>query len=433
MAARSPLRSPRPSGTEREISAGDAVSPPPSKFIPRREGVESLFQGAAKGVFERGEKLGINRAVRDAVGEIKRNMAQSYQEARQAAAATRVSAGSKSEVLSPTLDDEDSTHGQGMRIISEMERRNQQLAILLDETVTTLKTIARATPIIGSALSNNDKCEAEKAADLDRCQQQKQWLEEVELAAAKIQFVKVHLEDSSLVLSLNNVDRKSFEGDVSMPGSETKTDTTAPIVAALPADPKRSPVEPKMIPGTPLMQSTVPRTDHDHATASVEDDGDVDLEVKRIDINRKQKSPEHAKPRTDPRKSSVETLEPENTTQPTHTIPTRSSLAQSTFSWMLEPGDSVSSSGHSGTGSDRNTSVHQASPPSSRKPLRPNAASRTRHAFLFGEVVNRSPLGNGDTTLDPLEGSQTLGKDGQRRTGSDGDIFGLEPLRREVP
>ncbi|CAK7271626.1 hypothetical protein SEPCBS57363_004720 [Sporothrix epigloea] len=435
MAARSPLRSPRQgsaSGTGMEIPSGDAVSPPPSKFIPRREGVEALFQGAAKGVFERGEKLGINRAVRDAVGEIKRNMAQSYQEARQAAAATRVSAGSKSQVRSPTLDDEKLTYGQSMRIISEMERRNQQLALMLDETVTTLKTIARATPTIDSALSNSDESEAEKAADLDQCQQQKQWLEEIELAAAKIQFVKVHLEDSSLMLSPDNVGRKSSEGDVSMPGPETKT-VPAPTVAALPADPKRSPVGPKMMPGAPLMQSTVPDTDFDHITALAKEDGDGGADVNRMDINRKQESPEHAKPRTGPQNSSAEMLEPANATRPAHTIPTRSSLAQSTFSWMLEPGDSVGSSGNSGTGSDRNSSVHQASPPSLRKPLQPNAASRTRHAFLFGEVVNQSPLGSGDTTLDPLEGSQTLGKDGQRRPGPDGDIFGLEPLRRAAP
>jgi hypothetical protein len=33
-----------------------------------------LFQGAAKGLLDRGEKLGINQAVRDAVGEAKKNV-----------------------------------------------------------------------------------------------------------------------------------------------------------------------------------------------------------------------------------------------------------------------------------------------------------------------------------------------------------------------
>jgi TBC1 domain family protein 5 len=48
--------------------------PSPARFLQQQGGVEALFQGAAKGVFDRGERLGINQAVRDAVGEVKKNM-----------------------------------------------------------------------------------------------------------------------------------------------------------------------------------------------------------------------------------------------------------------------------------------------------------------------------------------------------------------------
>ncbi len=59
-----------------------------------------------------------------------------------------------------------------------MERRNKQLAAMLDETVNSLKVLA------------SGKLEADKDESLQL----------IEIAAAKAQFVKVYLEDSSLVL-----------------------------------------------------------------------------------------------------------------------------------------------------------------------------------------------------------------------------------------
>ncbi|CAK7268780.1 hypothetical protein SEPCBS119000_003237 [Sporothrix epigloea] len=419
-AARSPLRSPR-QGAERGVLAGaslsDAVSPPPLKASQGREGMEALFQSAAKGVLERGEKLGINRAVRDAVGEIKRNMAQSYQEARQAAAATRVSAGSRSELFSPKLDGPRLSYGQAMHMISDMERRNQQLASLLDETVTVLKAIAQAAPSIDSVQSDSGKSSAELAADLDECQQrQKRWLEEVELAAAKVQFVKVHMEDSSLILTPDNASREA-------PDTETKVATTSTNVV-LPVDLSSSPTGPRTASRTPPVQAAVPETDSVLASPLTKDDGDANADVDHADTIVKPDTLTQAPLNTAPQDASAETTEPEKSPQHKHTIPSRSSLAQSTFSWMLQPGDSI------GTGSDRSQARQQASPPSSRKPPRASAASRTRHAFLFGEAVDQSPLGGSETSNDPLTASQTKSLDGQRQPGTDGDIYRLEPLHR---
>lgn len=51
-------------------------SPLPSaaSFLQQQGGVGELFQGAARGLLDRGERLGINQAVRDAVGEAKKNV-----------------------------------------------------------------------------------------------------------------------------------------------------------------------------------------------------------------------------------------------------------------------------------------------------------------------------------------------------------------------
>ncbi|CAK7232710.1 hypothetical protein SCUCBS95973_009194 [Sporothrix curviconia] len=454
-AARSPMRSSKQgsagSGEGLGISAGDGT-PSPSRFIQGREGMEALFQGAAKGVLERGEKLGINRAVRDAVGEIKRNMAQSYQEARQAAAANRVSAGNRSEVLSPTLDGKRLSYGQAMRIISDMERRNQQLANMLDETVTTLKTVARAAPKMAGELSSEGKNEDETAAALEQYQkQQQQWLEEVELAAAKVQFVKVHLEDSSLTLPLDEARPKSPEEDTPMPGPENDA-IAAPTIAVQQHDLKPSLTESNVAPRTPPMQSVAPDIDCDPVPPLAPGDGDADadanVDVGRMDMDDKDEiettteqpgSPEKAPPplptrSPKPQVSETETQkQPENPNRPAHTIPTRSTLAQSSFSWMLEPGDTASSNGIHGIDNGVNSSLHQASLPPPKKPPRTNAASRTRHAFLFGEVVSQSPLGGGGPSDDPLADSQVDGSDGRPRPVAGGDIFGLEPLRRALP
>ena len=84
--------------------------------------------------------------------------------------------------------------------------------------------------------------------------------------------------------------------------------------------------------------------------------------------------------------------------RPSAPIPTRSTLAQSSFSWMLEPDES----------SPKSTPAKiTKSPPAQHKKRPSNNASRERNAFLFGEV--------------------TAEQEGRPARDSD-EIFGLEPL-----
>ncbi|KAJ1305037.1 hypothetical protein OPQ81_000077 [Rhizoctonia solani] len=111
----------------------------PGRFISQRGGVEALFQGAAKNVIERGEKLGINQAVRDAMGEIRRNMQD-----------LRVSSGNNSRSNTPTASQQTlfangvlaSPGGLQAPTAAMLEQRNKQLAMLLDEAITSLKALA---------------------------------------------------------------------------------------------------------------------------------------------------------------------------------------------------------------------------------------------------------------------------------------------------
>lgn len=348
-ALKSPDSSPRPSTPsfrgfnalrQRAAGARSPLTSPP--FRNQQVGVEALFQGAAKGargVFERGEKLGINQAVRDAMGEIRRNV-QGFNESRQ----------------SPHLRREGSALGEeeATSTLAALEHRNRQLATMLDETVASLKEV--------SASSLEDKAKS---------------LELIEVAAAKVQFVKIYLEDSSMEVPL------AVESPE--PDSRIQSDDT--------------PIETPLEEPTHLKRTDLPRQESDMqiSTLSLVEDGPAVLD-EGTQLSQDQQAPSQLispKPKDPPSVDSHLMARP-------GPIPTRSTLAQSSFSWMLEPNETSSST--------RARTISSKSPPAPGHKKGPsNSASRERNAFLFGEIPS---------------GSET-----QDRIGSD-DIFGMEPLRK---
>ena len=319
---------------QRALGTRSPLNNPPS-FMSQQGGVEALFQGAAKGargVLERGEKLGINQAVREAMGEIRRNM-QGLNDTRQPVRPPK-------EILS----DEGAANA-----LAAMERRNQQLASMLDDTVTSLKAV--------SASNLEDKIKS---------------LELVEVAAAKIQFVKIYLEDSSMEVPA--VDHTAPDEDERMDLDEAEGADTAP-------------------------KETEAATDTD--TIDIKSLKVTDEDPPQLATSTQTPTP--TSPRANDPPSAEVTADPlaATTLPPTRPapVPTRSTLAQSSFSFMLEPNE----------GSPTHSRVTSRSPPATgQKKRHSNNASRERNAFLFGEVV-ADPEGR-----DPL-------KD---------DIFGLEPLRK---
>ncbi|KAL9571266.1 hypothetical protein ACKAV7_004604 [Fusarium commune] len=293
----------------------------PSRFLQQQGGMEALFQGAAKGakgVYERGEKLGINQAVRDAMGEIKRNI----NEARSAPRSPQ-----------PQVNDQESA-----RSLVALERRNQQLAAMLDETVDNLKAI--------SASNLDDKAKS---------------LELIEIAAAKVQFVKIYLDDSSMEV---------------------------PALQSPP--PEDSPQE------VAVAETTIVQPEPVSVTST-----EVDISALQISESKKAPESESARPPSPDRMDIVahDDGKSANSLAPARPapVPTRSTLAQSSFSWMLEPDES---------GSSKASPASNKSPPPQHKKKMSNSASREKNAFLFGEVTeSRNPL-NSD------------------------EIFGLEPLKK---
>lgn len=293
----------------------------PSRFIQQQGGMEALFQGAAKGakgVFERGEKLGINQAVRDAMGEIKRNI----NEARSAPRSPQ-----------PLMSEADAA-----RSLAALEIRNQHLAAMLDETVNNLKAI--------SASSLEDKAKS---------------LELIEIAAAKVQFVKIYLDDSSMeVPVLHSPPPEETPQEVVVAETTIVQPEPVPAVSTEPDVSALQISEPKPVPKEEPVQPSGPD---------------------RID------------------KATTDENKPANTLAPSRPgpVPTRSTLAQSSFSWMLEPDES---------GPSKALASSNKSPPPQHKKKFSNSASREKNAFLFGEVT---------------ENHNTLNSD---------EIFGLEPIKK---
>jgi TBC1 domain family member 5 len=380
--------------------------------------VEALFQGAAKGMLERGEKLGINQAVREAVGEIRRNVQGLQTSVRNSPASASASASS------------------GVPSMAVMERRNRQLSAMLDETVSSLKQLAAS------------KLEEER----DKV------VETIELAAAKIQFVKVYLEDSSLAVpgAAESSTIPSYKGasgtapTVALDTTEVTTTTAVEDAMAALSMPSSPPITTTDQTGTARPQSAVqasptpkaraasladPSAQHDRmdtdepinspkATATASN-LNPDMPVSG-NAEASQSAPDLA---TAANSAAFQTNATATKERPSAPIPTRSTLAQSSFAWMLEPDASTTApfpsppsaqqqqqaleASQAGDSSMSSSSLPLSSSSSAHQRTRrkPNNASRERNAFLFGEV-----------TADAADGA-----DG----GLSADrIFGLQPIRK---
>ncbi len=351
---------------QRTLVARSSPLSSPARFIQNRESVEALFQGAAKGVIERGEKLGINQAVRGAMGEIRRNV-QGFQEARNSLRASR-------DLLNESVSPRPS------RTVAQVERRNRQLAGMLDEAVTSLRSIAAANP--------SDV--ADQTADT------------IEMVAAKVQLVKTYLEDPSHLFPEDELPFSSISTPtVAIDRTVVTMRTTAMSPTAESPRPSSSsvtsPPPAGRVLGSPVTAS--------HSSPIVVDsqklaESATDVVEDRMETDSPKPNPAPSpKPNTD------------LVARPPAPIPTRSTLAQSSFSWMLEPDQSPSTAPPSRPFHPRGAAATRAAGAHRKRPS--GNAGRERNAFLFGEVTSDSDSGERPLTSD--------------------EIFGLEPLRKALP
>lgn len=282
----------------------------PAKFFQEQGGVEGILQEAARGLYSRGEKWGVTKALRDAV--------QGFQTGSNS---PRVSTEESRGFVEDGKIASDASSNLTIRIRA-LEQRNQALAKMLQRAVEDLWTQQKSLY----------EAEAKSAADA------------VSLAVAKVQFVQVYLENSSMPFPAEHI---TSEQTTSTDSTSTARDETG----------KEADQSACSIPETSEGGPSHPTNDQISTTASPQDlstprsDKNVSLRIQAADASL-QATQDH--PTTDrPGPSSFHHPRP--------------SLTHSSFSWML--------------GEDRRqSSFVSASPFPSEKRI-----ARGKAGFLFGD------------------------------------------------
>ncbi|KAL9119368.1 MAG: hypothetical protein Q9187_004079 [Circinaria calcarea] len=325
----------------------------PARFLQEQGGIERYLQEAAKGVYNRGEKWGVTKAIRGAV----QGLQSGNSSPRRAPEGTRWSLDEGRRVASS------SNHFNAK--IKALEDRNQTLAKMLDNAMTDLSTQQN---LLG-------KENLDSAADA------------LSLAIAKVQFVQVYLEDSSMPLLPETAVEKA---DVQA--------QTSPL-PALVVD-GISPNEPKISTSDIRTAGESIEIPHDHANVECHDSHSTENPNSTLTP-----LPSDDKPQTT---DSATLPAPVQSKPPLPHLPSfspykpRPSLAQSSFSWML--------------GEDKRKSSFVSASPFPPEKKR-ESATRGKTGFLFGDERGEGSEKEKEKGKGKRKGKEK--KDGDNRNGWD--------------
>lgn len=328
----------KPNSAEQKFSRRRSPLPSPARFLQHQGGVEALLHGAAKGVFERGERLGINQAVRDAVSEVKKNM---HNRSPGPSELSRTASGS----TRWSLDEGRALPFVG-KSMAALEARNKELARLMGEALEDLRKFPEP---IGSTAATSESA-----------------------AIEKLQVIQLCLEDSNLPLPSDSssdpitpkiAGKKEQQADMLQMNDAAKI-FQAPSTVDIARFPEGNSLE--------LSTSLPMLPDHESMISTYHVDESSPIKLKSSLTQSLGVAAE-----------DLTTAE-----QPAAIMATRSTLAQSSFAWMLEPDEQSASSGSS-------LSPKGPAPfsPSGRK-LTMNA-TREKTAFLFGDEVDDTGMDTG--------------------------------------
>lgn len=233
---------PRPDTPDSNIGTPNSTRARSPFGSPAPRAIDALLGDTARGVLSRGEKWGFNM-VRDAVGEVRKNV-QNLQSGQPSPRLGPSHRATKSEVSNNIA-------ASVLRKMTALEDRNRRLATMLETAVADLWKIEKQVA---------EKKEVEGQSDA------------LSIAVAKVQFVQVFLQDSTLPLPPED---PVLESDVSKVEEPKKEESglimTADVTESVPAlDPARedapeisvSPPRQPAIPmaSSPPMSITIPPT-----------------------------------------------------------------------------------------------------------------------------------------------------------------------------
>lgn len=328
----------KPNPAEQKFSRRRSPLPSPARFLQHQGGVEALLHGAAKGVFERGERLGINQVVRDAVSEVKKNI---HNRSPGPSGLSRPASGSTRWPL-----DEGRDLPFVGKSMAALETRNKELARLMGEALEDLRKFSE--PVDSTAATSESA------------------------AIEKLQVIQLCLENSNLPLPSDSSSAPTtpkIAGKKEQQGEMLQMNDAARISQA-PSTMDAA----RFREGNALQLSiSLPMlADHESMISTCHVDESSSIKLKSS--------------LTQSLGVAAEDLTAAE--QPSAIMPTRSTLAQSSFAWMLEPDEQSASSGSS-------LSLKGSAPfsPSGRRPTM--NATREKAAFLFGDEVDDTGMDTG--------------------------------------
>lgn len=154
--------------------------PPPRPSHHPSNSFEAVLQNAARSVYSSGERLGVNKAVRDAVGDVRRNAQSISTNIRNRTHSRNVSLASNSEEQAANLQ----------KRLDNLQLRNQSLAKMLESAVNELWKQQKEMAIANSKQASADSDEKVKS---------------LTMAIARVQLAQVYLEDPDLPLPEDEV------------------------------------------------------------------------------------------------------------------------------------------------------------------------------------------------------------------------------------
>jgi TBC1 domain family protein 5 len=208
-----------------------------------------------------------------------------------------------------------------------------------------------------------------RAVSVSEDEDKDKYIKAMDLAIAKVEFVKVYLEDATMPLP-----------EESSHTQNPDPQTPSPLPADTPPPPLQQPLQGTTTPDPTAYASS----DLEGGKAVAEDVGKPLPASHSLDVDESKAPAIAASPVAIPSTNLQQiTVEPANEEEPQHRpkapVPTRSTIAQSSFSWMLEP-DTPSASA-------MKSSPPKSSPPFLKPTRRPVSGSgRDKAAFLFGDV-----------------------------------------------
>ena len=357
------VTSPTQSLIESRLQAVDHASPQrtfspfatSSRILQESGGIETVLQDVARGVYLRGEKWGVNKAMRDAVGEVRKNVQ------------TLQSRGSTPVGPRPTVSQGSVQRLGDSDTVTDLSNR-------LDELMARNKSLAK---MLQSATDNLWKRQEETPANDDNTRL-------FTMAVASVQLVQVYLEDSSLQLPPEEAiassehtddatDSTSLSAQRALPVTERgKHERTTLLEPERSTRPDRSKVESRH----PIPEQTLSQ------------------------IGPGQKRTVQPQSGTDIANSS-----PVVVNSPTDTKATSRPSLQSSYSWMLgqagttegTPRSQTSSGSLFGESTYATSSPYSTSLPTRKKNAHPRTVAETRPSarinagFLFGDADDLAP------------------------------------------